>query len=219
MKKFGLLFLLICCSQSVFGQVFHFINTETTLVKTTNQSPAHWYIQIYSDVNVDTTLRWKAHFINVPSAWHIGFDDGTTNDDSIADLDSNDFVLFTNPPFPQKLIIGNMLHNTVGNGSVCFDIFNPEDRSNMTTICYHFIISQGTAGIAAILPESLFVKSKDYIEFIGEGKVQYVVYDGTGKRIFEENSNKLNLVDIEKNQLNYIEVKLNHMSYIIKVIN
>lgn len=214
--------LFFCCllwSSSALGQSFHFNNTSTTLVKTTDQSPAHWYIEIFSDVPVDTTLRWITHFTTIPTAWNITFDDGDTNYPTIQDLDSNDFVLLTNQAFPQKLIIGAMLNDTPGNGSVCFDVFDPNNRAQLTTICYHFVISQGTAGLTSVLPNDQFNVTHQEITYLGEALVEYNVFDSSGKQIKKQLENTLNIIDLPKNQTIFIEVKFEGNRYIIKIIN
>ncbi len=123
------------------AQVFHFQNTTTTLELTTQQTPAHWYIEIFNDVGVDTTLRWKSNFVNIPAAWSVQLDVQTGIFLNIQSGDSADFLLKDSMLFPQKLIIGAWLNNTPTVGSVFFDIYDPYTPGSTITIEYHFIIT------------------------------------------------------------------------------
>lgn len=140
MKKL-LLFVCIGFVQCSWSQSFHFEDTCTTLIKNTNQSPAHWYLEIYNDLGVDTSLRWKTHFENIPAQWNINFDSQTQNWPTVEDGDSSDFILETTIDFPKKLIIGATLNNTPGHGTVFFDIYDPDYPVYKQTICYEFIVS------------------------------------------------------------------------------
>ena len=139
--KSGLLALAIVFSSFAFGQAFHFDLTERTLIKTTDQSPAHWYLEIFNDVNVDTTLRWKTSFTNVPPEWVITFDDQNTMYNPVNDGDSADFTLYAAPAFPQKLIIGAFLNGTPGHGITYFDVYDPADPSTSETIFFEFVVT------------------------------------------------------------------------------
>ena len=141
MKSTILFVVLFLVQLNAAAQLFYFEDTSAVLIKTVNQSPAHWYLEILTDSPTDTTLRWKAHFVSVPSAWQINFDDQTTNHSPVEDGDSADFVLFGSPEYPQKLIIGATLNNTPGHGFVYFDIYDPLTPQDVQTISYEFIIS------------------------------------------------------------------------------
>ena len=142
-----------------FGQVFHLVDSTTTLIKSTDQSPAHWYIELYTDIAVDTNLRWKASFSGIPAAWQIDLDDQTNYTVDIQDGDSSDFILISGLSFPQKLIIGATLNNTIGVGSVYFDIYDPYNPIVIHQIEFHFIVTQGTASIVAV-NNDLWVQQK-----------------------------------------------------------
>ena len=77
MKKIALLTYILLQVSFSWSQSFHFVNDSTALIKDTDQSPAHWYIEVYNDAGVDTVLRWKAFFQNIPAAWQIDLDDQT----------------------------------------------------------------------------------------------------------------------------------------------
>ncbi len=183
-KIFTVVFLVI--SSIAIGQNFHVANTTTTLTKTTDQSPAHWYIEVYNDVNPDSLLlRWKASFNNIPSAWQINLDNQDNYTTNIQDNDSADFYLHAGLSFPQKLIIGAVLNNTVGIGSVFFDLYEPSNLSNVVQIEYHFIVTQGTSGIIELSDNSwlsqkgsLFVFNDDAIGH------QLTIYSTEGKVLF-----------------------------------
>jgi hypothetical protein len=138
------------------AQVFHFNNTSTTLQLDVTASPAHWYIEIFNDVGVDTTLRWKSNFVNIPGAWTIQFDVETALFTNIKSGDSADFILADSLLFPQKLIIGAFTNNTPATGSVFFDIYLPSDPAGKVTIEFFFIITpvgvgEGPQGAAAVI--------------------------------------------------------------------
>lgn len=141
MKKQLLLFFTLCLS-SGWAQVFHFDQDSTALIKNVNQSPAHWYLEIFNDVGVDTTLRWKCHYVNIPSQWDANFDDQNVLHPVVNDGDSSDFILYSGLSLPQKLIIGAAFNGTPGVGSYLFDIYDPYTPTDITTIEYHYIVGQ-----------------------------------------------------------------------------
>lgn len=143
MIKFWIVLLfLFSSSEFISAQSFSILEDETTLIKTIEQSPAHWYIEVTANQSVDTTLRWKVHFDNVPTEWTISFDDQNNYYPSINELDSADFTLYGDPSFPQKLIIGAATNNTPATATVWFEIYNPlAPNIDTDTIYYHFIIS------------------------------------------------------------------------------
>lgn len=141
MKAFIILIALTFISNLSYSQAFHFDLTERTLIKTVAQSPAHWYLEIYTDVAVDTTLRWKTSFSNIPVQWDINFDDQNSNHLFVQSGDSADFTLYAGPLQPQKLIIGAEFNGTSGEGSTFFDVYDPTDLSTSVTIRFKFIVS------------------------------------------------------------------------------
>jgi hypothetical protein len=163
MKKWVITFI-VALPCVVNAQVFHFINTSTTLVKDITQSPAHWYIEIYNDLNVEDTLRWKAHFVSVPPQWDINFDTQSGYWHPVLDGDSADFLLLDSLSFPQKLIIGNATNLTAGHGSVFFDIYDPNNPTDLVTIEYEFIITDNIGLDEEMLVNSMLI-TKDWIQF------------------------------------------------------
>lgn len=138
------LFILLSCVTS--AQVFHFDQDSTALIKNVNQSPAHWYLEIFNDVGVDTTLRWKCHFVNIPAQWNANFDDQDNFHPTVNDGDSSDFTLYSGLSLPQKLIIGAAFNGTPGVGSYLFDIYDPYTPQDVTEIEYHYIVGQAGLG-------------------------------------------------------------------------
>jgi hypothetical protein len=124
---------------------FSFPDTLFVFNKTTDFGVLHWYLEIINEANLDTTLRWKAHFNQtLPKNWDISFDDQTTFQGKVNHLDSADFNLYSNQEFPQKLVIGNK-HNNVAssNDTVRFDIYYPSEPSNVKSIYFVFNITSG----------------------------------------------------------------------------
>lgn len=181
MKGLKLLCLSIwCCLQfQAAAQSFHVDDTSAVLVKTTAQSPAHWYIEVISDVATDTTLRWITHFSDIPSQWTINFDDQTMNHPVIVDNDSMDFVLHPLVDFPQKLIIGAMLNNTPGHGIVYFDLVNPANRTEFQTISYEFIVSAVAGLNPEDMPQWLTIANNQLVS--SESNTVFRVFDLSGK--------------------------------------
>ena len=173
----------ICCAQT---SIFSFNTSSTLLDVTTDQSPAHWYIEIYSAVNVDTTLRWKVHFNRTRPEWKIGFDDQSNRYDSLITGDSADFTLFANPSVVQKLVISNTLNNTAGTGDVLFEIYDPQLPQVRDTIVYQFEVSEGlNSSVNSVRNEPLNLKQNDkrfvLNKFAKRGT--YHLYDLNGKLI------------------------------------
>ncbi len=145
---------------NMHAQVFHFVQTSVTLNKSTAQSPAHWYIEIYNDVNVDTALRWKADLSNIPAGWTMTFDDQNNWYSNVLDGDSADFILRDSLTFPQKLIIGAFTNNIAANASAYFHIYNPADTVAPVIIEYIFNITSAT-GIVSAVADARFIKVID----------------------------------------------------------
>jgi len=185
MKKIILLSFFAFSSIS-FGQNFHVVNDSTALIKSTDQSPAHWYIEVFNDVDPDSLLlRWKAHTSGVPSAWQIDLDDQDNYTTNIQDGDTADFYLHANLAFTQKLIIGATLNNTTGVGSVYFDLYEPSNPSNVVQITYHFIITQGTASFIELEDNSWLSQKGNVFTFTDDaiGK-ELTIYSTEGKVLF-----------------------------------
>ena len=216
--KFICIISFLFAGFSVKSQAFSFDDTVTVLVKTTNESPAHWYLEIFNDVSIDTTLRWKAVYgPTLPPEWDFNFDDQSQNYFPVLDGDSADFVLLANPLFPQKLIIGGHLNNTPGNGSIYFEIYDPNDLSTLVTIEYRFIVSQGAASLSDLdSDENWFFQNGRTItlenELIG-AKLELI--DASGKRIYTTSieENIVQLPDFCKNGIFYLQVQSQRTIY------
>ncbi len=206
-------------SLSSQAQVFHVSDSSALLVKTTSQSPAHWYIQVFSDCPVDTVLRWKAtHFDNIPMEWEISIDDQTSSHFNVEVGDSADFNLLTNQPFATKLIIGAMLNGTPGHGICYFDVYLPENSSAVQTISYEFIVTPATNGIADL--DGSFLEWKaGVLKVKGEKEAAFEVFDLSGRLVKKELTNQFLISDLPKNQSFIIQVKLNDKHAIIKIYN
>lgn len=193
--------LILLHFQFGFAQVFHFNDTSTTLIKTTSQSPAHWYIQVQTDLSIDTVLRWKCtQFVNVPSQWVINFDDQTTSYPSIFPGDSSDFVLKANDPYANKLIIGAMLNNTPGHAIIYFDIYDPHNPLNKQTISYEFIVTQSTNALASESQEDWLNMNGDFIQTTNGEKATFNVYSLSGAILLSSIENQINVSTLPKNQ-------------------
>lgn len=179
------------------AQVFHFNDSSTTIIKDITQSPAHWYLEIYNDLNVEDTLWWKAHFVNIPTQWVINFDTQSGYWSPVMDGDSASFILLDSLSLPQKLIIGNATNLTVGHGSIFMDIYDPADASSLVTIEYEYIIT----GVGANIEEELLVHSilikNNLIEFNLYGVGNYYISNSIGKIIQTGKTNE----QIEMSQL------------------
>ena len=148
--KLILSFLFVVSLGCSFGQTFGFPLNSRTLVKTTDQSPAHWYLEVMNNYGSDTTLRWKSTFVNVPPEWSITFDDQNTFYNPIASGDSADFTLYGGLALPQKLIIGAVLNGTAAHAFVYFDVYDPANASVVRTIYFEFVVTESTASIEQI---------------------------------------------------------------------
>lgn len=183
MKILGCFIVLSCFTSTLFGQIFHFNEHSTTLSKTTDQSPAHWYIEIFTDISVDSTLRWKAFFQSIPNEWQISLDDQTTYTTNIEDGDSADFTLFSGLPYAQKLIIGATLNDQPGIGSVFFDIFDPEFPEHRDTIEFHFIVS--AVGLNELVNARIVTVENSIIRKATEEIASLQVVDLSGRKIVD----------------------------------
>nr|WP_294859315.1 hypothetical protein [uncultured Fluviicola sp.] len=213
------LFLICFVSFQTLGQTFHVADTSALIVKTTNQSPAHWYIEVFSDLSVDTSLRWKAtHFDNVPVEWEIMMDDQTNSYSNVQVGDSADFELLANQPFARKLIISAMLNGTPGHGICYFDVYDPENPSFVQTISYEFIVTLSTNGLAD-LNEDSFLEWKDGFLVVKDNRdADFEVVDLAGRTVLKnELTNKFDCSALVGNQVLIIKVTLDNNSSIIKI--
>lgn len=209
---FTLLFVVLGCG-AVKAQAFHVVDTSAVLIKNTNQSPAHWYIEVITDSNVDTNLRWKAHFANIPAAWGINFDDQDNYYPVVLDGDSADFTLFANLGYPQKLIIGAMLNNTPGNGIAYFDVYDPDAPGFVQTISYEFIIS--AAGLDELLA-SAPVTMLNNVLYLNDGKIGSIqIYDQQGKCLKNEKGQKFSLDEMPDWQTVYLVLQIGDANWIV----
>jgi hypothetical protein len=183
-----LLIIFILLGKVANAQVFHFVNTHTVLIKDITQSPVHWYLEIYNDLNIEDTLRWKAHFVNCPPQWDINFDTQSGYWYPVLDGDSADFELMDSLDFPQKLIIGNATNLTPGHGSVFFDIYDPQNPTNLVTIEFEFIITPVGAGVEDEDLEIPFKILGDQIEFYGKRGLDYSIVSSIGQVMQQGNS-------------------------------
>lgn len=199
------------------AQDFYFQDTETTLIKTTNQSPAHWYIEIFSNLDEDKTLRWKTFFDHIPEEWTITFNDQTTNYSDVNDGDSSDFTLFSDQEFPQKLIIGAILNDTPGSGTVSFEVYAPDALADRDTIHFHFIISQGSLGVETISFYEQFHLENDVISPVNGNTADFSVFDETGRELLREE--KVNELDISglPDGLFFIHIRQGNDRYFMKL--
>ena len=159
--KIALIILTFFIGFQSLGQIFHVSDTSALIIKTTNQSPAHWYIEVFSDITLDTSLRWKAtHFDNVPPEWEILMDDQSASYSNVQVGDSADFALPANQPFARKLIIGAILNGTPGHGICYFDIYDPDNLSFVQTISYEFLVTDPVSGTIE-LNDNSFLRYED----------------------------------------------------------
>jgi hypothetical protein len=215
--KIALVVLVLFFGFGVFAQTHHFNNNSTTLIKTTDQSPAHWYIEIFNDVGVDTTLRWKAFFENVPSQWQINFDDQNNNYPNVQDGDSADFTLFVTQQIPQKLIIGAMLNNTPADASVYFEIYNPAVPAVIDTIVYHFIVSSGTQGLSDLMEQNIIDLDKNILRIINDKPTDFSVLDETGRLILSaKQTDQINLSSLKSGQIYFLALNQGKERYLLK---
>ena len=191
------LFFMSC---NVFSQIFYFNNTEITLTKTTDQSPVHWYIEVFSNLQEDSVLRWKSEFVNIPTEWNINLDCQSISFLTVNDNDSADFTLMAAPLFAQKLIIGATLNDLPGNGSVFFDIYDPNNPDIKERIAFNFIITQGaTNSIEDPFLPSIISYNKGILTNVSSIDLMCQVYDAQGREVvvtkqFDEEINLSKLI-------------------------
>jgi hypothetical protein len=216
------LFVVACLfGVQSLSQTFHVSDTSALIVKTTNQSPAHWYIEVFSDLSIDTSLRWKAtHFDNIPVEWEILMDDQTNSYSNVQVGDSAEFELLANQSFAKKLIIGAVLNATPGHGICYFDIYDPENPSFVQTISYEFIVTSSTNGLS-VLNEDSFLEWKDGFLIIKNNRdADFEVVDLAGRIVAKnELTNTFDCSGLPENQVLIIKVILDNKQSIIKIIN
>ncbi len=217
MKILSIILFILLGISGLNAQTHHFNNTSTTLIKTTDESPAHWYIEIFNDVAVDTTLRWKCFFENVPTQWQITFDDQDNFYPNVSDGDSADFTLMAAPQFPQKLIIGAILNNTPASATVHFEIYNPIIPNIKDTISYIFIISQGNLGLDDFKNKNVAQFTEQYLVITNDILTDFLVLDATGRELMQVmQSDKLDLSSLKKGEVFYLSISQGNKRYLVR---
>jgi hypothetical protein len=217
--KTGLILVAFFVGFQSLGQVFHVSDTSALIVKTTNQSPAHWYIEVFSDSSVDTVLRWKAtHFDNIPPEWEIAMDDQTASYSNVQVGDSADFDLPANQPFARKLIIGAILNGTPGHGICYFEVYDPNDLSLIKTISYEFIVTGPVNGIVDLNEDSFLEFEDGFLKVKNGQEARFELHDLSGNLLLEnELTNTFNISCLPEGQLYFIKVRLNSKEAIVKL--
>lgn len=211
-----LIFYLVILTFITHSQSFYFQEHETTLIKTTEQTPAHWYLEIFSNLNKDTTLRWKSMFENIPNQWEIGFDTQAGSVVNIEHGDSADFTLMHDLTFPQKLIISAATNDTPGDGTVSFEIFDPENPVFRDTIHYHFKITQAL-GIKSFNNEIYEIKSNE-ICVLNDEKTQICISNSTGKIIYStQDFRSYKLSQLPPNNYYFFSIIQNKNQFLFKM--
>jgi hypothetical protein len=186
-----------------------------------NQTPAHWYINIYPNQTNDVNLRWKTYFTGIPSQWSILFDDQNSVHDPIFDQDSADFVLFGQPDVVQKLIIGAHLNGTSGLGTVSFILYNPLNNTDRDTIHFHFNIHKVPVSVDDIQKNNEIYTWKENQISLNDNQVgNFNIYDEQGKLIQQvKGVNTFEISNLHKNKWYYIQLEVDKEYYILKIIN
>ncbi len=218
MKVSLLSIFLIFLANFSKAQTFSFVNNSTTLIKTTDQSPAHWYIEIVNDLNIDTALRWKSIFEDVPTQWQITFDDQTTFHTDVNHGDSADFALPISGTFPQKLIIGAMLNNTPASATIHFEVYDPFAPSVKDTISFIFYVSQGSANLNELQKEGIVYLDGNMLFLLGGEKSDFLVYDAAGKLVSKtKDDHRLDMNSLPQNRALFLQFSVGMKTYVVKI--
>ncbi len=218
MKKIIFLFFLIL-TQLSYGQSFSFQNKSFTFHRTTNHSPLHWYLSIFSNQETDINLRWKIIDYTVPSEWDLIFNDENEIYSEIGLGDSADFVLFSNLEIPQKLIINAILNDEPGKGVVSFEIFNPLNSVEKDTIHYYFFVTEGTLIVENNSSLNSFIEiANNSIKILNGIDTQFEIYNEVGQLLIRNSSDtSIDLEKLKENNLYFINLKQENRSYNVKI--
>lgn len=213
MKTLFVFLVAVLGCNALKAQAFHVEDTSALLIKNTDQSPAHWYIEVMTDSNVDTTLRWKAHFSNIPAAWEINFDDQDNYYPVVLDGDSADFTLFANLGYPQKLIISAILNNTPGHGIVYFDVYDPDAPSFVQMVSFEFIIS--AAGLDELLAAAPVTMHENVLSTTNGKIAKLRVFDQQGKFLFDQKGDHFSLENLPSGQAVYLVLQIGASNWVV----
>lgn len=206
MRWIWAILLLATGALKVQAQTFYFQDTSTILIKNTDQSPAHWYIEIFTNASSDTSLRWKTHFSNIPAAWVINFDNQDVFLPVIEDGDSADFTLFGGLPYAQKLIIGAMLNDTPGNGIVYFDIYDPDAPEYVQTISFRFIVT--AVGLDELLEAAPLQLQQNVLSVTGNESAHLQIYDAQGTCLLDQEGQTFSLAHLPESQSVFFRLQI-----------
>lgn len=219
MKLFqSILFIsTVLLSLKANSQDFYFNNKETTLIKSVNQTPAHWYIEIYSNLSIEKTLKWKAIFDNIPNEWTVNFDDQTQNHLPVHHGDESNFTLFYGLDFPQKLIIGADFNGVALNGTISFEISDPA-TNDKDTIHFHFIVNP--LSVEFLEDNQVFRIEKQVIKVMNHKNTTLNIVDSQGRVVQQMQAiDEFDLSLLTKGVLYFVQLIQSDDSYLFKLIN
>lgn len=220
MKIKSIIFLIfLILSQLSYGQSFYFQNKSFTFHRTTDHSPLHWYLSIFSNQETDINLRWKIIDYTVPSEWDLIFNDENEIYNQIQLGDSSDFILFSNLDIPQKLIINAILNNKPGKGVVSFEISNPLNSIEKDTIHYYFFVTEGTLIVENNSSLNSFIEiANNSIKILNGIDTQFEIYNEVGQLLISHSSDtSIDLSELKENNLYFINLKQENKSYNLKI--
>lgn len=201
------------------AQDFTFVSNATILNKSVIQTPAHWYLECTNQTDRILNLRWKAQLISIPSEWVIELNDQTNNVVDIQDGDSSDFNLEIFDVMPVKLIISAHLNNTVGNGTVVFDVWDPLVPDYVQTIKYHFNISPHILDVAEVSETNFFHLSNGKLTSNNGKPLRVAVFNSLGQILFEGiDVIEINLQDFESKSMQIVTIAQGNQVYQIKLM-
>lgn len=211
--KFLLFLLSFAAISNSFSQLFSLSDSVFTFQKNTSQSPIHWYVEINNLAGADTTLRWKAKFNHIPAEWVVNFDTQTLNTTGVQHLDSADFTLLGTSNPPQKLIIGVDLQNKISNGNIVFELYNPLNSSDQTTLTFAFQI---TASLDEIIGAEDF-KIENQKLILLHSEIQLELYNPLGQKLIANQVSKEEFL-LPKGDF-YLSLQKNGQLRIIHLVN
>lgn len=145
-----ILFVIIShISILTIAQSFGVSDTLKILSKTTDFGTMHDFIQLENYSGKDLNMRWKQSFsAGFPSNWIPSIQDPDNWYNPCDTIDSADFVLPDSVSVTDKMVIGLDHQQTVGAGTIYYQLFPIDDPTDTINIAFSINVSQGTGTTA-----------------------------------------------------------------------
>ena len=199
-------------------------DTLINIVKTTNHLQIHTYGNLYNIDDIDVSMTYTAHLVNIPAVWQLYLDDPSNQYTEVTDGSSANFTLHQgiDSLYPEKMIFG-MNHNGVpGHGQLIYNIYPISNPSDSIKMVFDIVINPGTPlGTEELEIDGAFYHAGQGNFHLPLNVESIKVWNISGKLITQsENLNNVEFIklDIGNNHFILSEIKIDSRIYSKKFV-